>query len=112
MTIWEALKALEEGKKVRYIDWSPEEYFYLNKSGKTPKIRDEHEQSYDTITLHVNGWELYEGGFIMEFDYDEDVIKEKCRYCNRVHTRKLDTTPYIYCPYCGKDSRIPVSKGE
>ena len=112
MKTWEAMKALEEGKKIRHIDWSPEEYFYLNKSNREEEIRDEQEKNYDSITLYVDGWELYEGGFIEDFDSGLELINEKCRHCGRVHTRGLDTTPYIYCPYCGKDSRVPVPKGE
>ena len=30
MKLWEAMKALESGKKVRRIDWAPDEYIYLD----------------------------------------------------------------------------------
>ena len=30
MKLWEAMKALEDGKKVRRIDWAPNEYIYLD----------------------------------------------------------------------------------
>lgn len=30
MKLWEAMKALEDGKKVRRIDWAPNEYIYID----------------------------------------------------------------------------------
>ena len=30
MKLWEAMKALEEGKKVRRVDWEPYEYIYID----------------------------------------------------------------------------------
>ena len=32
MKFWEAMKAMEEGKKVRVVNWEPEYYIYLNEN--------------------------------------------------------------------------------
>ena len=58
MKFWEAVKSMQEGKKVRLFTWSPNQYIYLN---ETTKIVDEtgHLYGIDYISME-NVWELYE----------------------------------------------------
>lgn len=60
MKTWEAMKALEEGKKVRQVDWEPDEYIVINfKYSTDSKIVDEKgNPSY--IQLVDYEWEIYD----------------------------------------------------
>lgn len=111
MTIFEVIKALEEGKKIHYVKWAPGDYIYYDKIRKDI-FSSFGERCSESISFHLEGWEIYEDKFIEIPSDDDELVMAKCRHCGRVHTRGMDTTPYIYCPYCGKDSRIPVPKGE
>ncbi len=67
MKLWEAMKALESGKKVRRVDWLPCEYIYLdifhnvinNYGGTTDK------NLLDNIHMP---WEIYNDGIDKEFE--------------------------------------------
>jgi hypothetical protein len=58
MKIWEALKALEEGKKIRCIDWEEGEYYF--RSGVNI-LNEKLNILVDMSAENINGvWELYE----------------------------------------------------
>ena len=49
MKLWEAMKALEEGKKVRRIDWAPNEYIYIDSYNEV--INNDEFNKADVTTL-------------------------------------------------------------
>jgi hypothetical protein len=59
MRFWEAMKAIEEGKKVRQVDWEKEDYIYILNF----TIRNESHE-YGNIHIDYRGiekeWELYQ----------------------------------------------------
>ena len=59
MKFWEAMKAMQEGKKVRNKEWTNEQYLYLSADNQ---ILDEHGYvaSIDYIGLGETTWEIYE----------------------------------------------------
>ena len=61
MKFWEAMKALEEGKKVRKKDWDEWKYLHLNDSNCIVNEVD----MYVCINLiHINDdWEIYNKDF-------------------------------------------------
>lgn len=61
MKFWEAIKALEEGQKIRCVDWPKDEYIYLKREGGTPRICDETDGIFaiHCFSPHDN-WEIYE----------------------------------------------------
>ena len=57
MKFWEAMKALEEGKKIRKVYWNENEYYYLDDDFVT---RNEN-NNYIVISYEGNEeWEIYE----------------------------------------------------
>lgn len=55
---WEAIKALEEGKKVRKNSWEMKEYIYLDKYGN---IIQENGSDYELDCIYKEDeWEIYE----------------------------------------------------
>lgn len=58
MKLWEAMKAMEEGKKIRKTDW--DEYQYIQLNNNNCVINEAGLFSYFNLT-HVNDeWEIYE----------------------------------------------------
>lgn len=59
MKFWEAMKAMEEGKKVRNKDWMEEFYIYLNEDND---ILDERDAVCDLNFIGEKGseWEIYD----------------------------------------------------
>lgn len=57
MKFWEAMKALEEGKKVRKSEWDPK--YYLVKDKNSGNIVDE-ENNLHADCKQYDDWELYE----------------------------------------------------
>lgn len=78
MKFWEAIKALEEGKKVRKIGWVKNDYVHLSKG----LLIDEDGQYFEFDHKDfVGSWEIYEEAVItytfMEAIKDlEDIEKE------------------------------------
>ena len=59
MKFWEAMKAMEEGKKVRNEEWSEHQYIYLDKNDKS--IIDEEEDYFPIRYIEDEEiWEIYE----------------------------------------------------
>lgn len=58
MKLWEAIKLLEEGKKIRMINWEKDWYLCLDKQGY---IVDEEGYS-PTININWQEWEIYKEG--------------------------------------------------
>lgn len=58
MKLWEAIKLLEEGKKVRMVDWKKDWYLCLDKQGF---IVDE-EGYCPTLNINCQEWEIYKEG--------------------------------------------------
>ena len=59
MKFWEAMKAMEEGKKVRNKEWTKDQYLYLSVDNE---ILDEKDQDVGINYIGVSGsnWEIYE----------------------------------------------------
>lgn len=64
MKFWEAMKALNEGKKVRNTDWAHESHIFIFKE---PKLVDENYEDYkmeidasEIADDEYNVWEIYE----------------------------------------------------
>ena len=61
MKLWEAMKALEEGKKVRRVDWKKDIYVYKGDDGIHHKSNGEDSYIMTTLSLDdTNEWELYD----------------------------------------------------
>lgn len=56
MKFWEAMKAMEEGKKVRKVNWEDEAYIYINENSE---IRD-NEDFYPALYCINEEWEIYD----------------------------------------------------
>ena len=58
MKLWEAMKLLEEGNKVRRVNWEKDVYVYKGDDGEYYKSNGE---DFDIIYLdNTNEWELYD----------------------------------------------------
>ena len=58
MKFWEAMKLMEEGKKVRRKTWLENEYIYLDEYNI---IMDEKDEPLETMHyIGQNDWEIYE----------------------------------------------------
>ncbi len=59
MKFWEAMKSMEEGKKVRNKDWTDEQYIYLTADNE---IFDEHNNEcyLNFIGTKDSEWEVYD----------------------------------------------------
>ena len=58
MKLWEAMKLLEEGNKVRRVNWEKDVYVYKGDDGEYYKSNGE---DFDIIYLdNMNEWELYD----------------------------------------------------
>ena len=63
MRCWQAIKALEEGKKVRRKEWGQEAYIEWRNQDISNVITDEEGQPYELGILYCtddNEWELYD----------------------------------------------------
>ena len=58
MKLWEAMKALESGKKVRRIDWAPDEYIYLDIYHEVINNNGGPADKYLLDNIHMT-WEIY-----------------------------------------------------
>jgi hypothetical protein len=58
MKPWEAVKALEEGKKVRIKNWNVNSYIYMN--GLDIYDHNDNKCFTSIVNLLINDWELYE----------------------------------------------------
>lgn len=59
MKFWEAMKAMEEGKKVRKAYWSEHQYIYLDKKNRC--IIDDGEDYFSIGNIEdEEEWEIYE----------------------------------------------------
>lgn len=59
MKFWEAMKAMEEGKKVRNVNWGEHQYIYLDKNDKS--IIDEEEDYFPIRYIDDEEiWEIHE----------------------------------------------------
>lgn len=56
MKFWEAVKTMEEGKKVRKVNWEDEAYIYIDENSE---IRD-NEGFYPALYCINEKWEIYE----------------------------------------------------
>ena len=105
MKFWEAMRALEEGKKVRDVCWSYGCYIYWN--AEKTFIHDENEDPISTDDIDItHDWEVYVPDFI---DCGKTAsthlrIKE-CPLCHKVHLVDETSLEFTYCPYCGKKVR-------
>lgn len=70
MKLWEAMKALEEGKKVRRIDWEEYEYIYIDSYGEVINNYGSKADNRILDNIYVK-WEIYKdkGDRILSFDY-------------------------------------------
>ena len=59
MKFWEAMKAMEEGKKVRAVGWKPEYYIYLNEKFEIRDSDGFFANFHEVIHLKMD-WEIYE----------------------------------------------------
>lgn len=57
MKFWEAMKCLEEGKKVRRTIWKENEYLYVDEKHE---IKDEEGYYAELCTTGKDDWEVYE----------------------------------------------------
>ena len=70
MKLWEAMKALEEGKKVRRVDWEPYEYIYIDSYNEV--INNYGSKADNKILDNIYArWEIYKdkGDIILNFGY-------------------------------------------
>lgn len=116
MELWEAVKLLQEGKKVRKKSWSKSDYIYLDKDvGLMDNIGhiipasiektlfadmfepwEEYKEGWQNVEVK-NIWDLPIGVVDMA-----QVTAASCPYCNkRVVTLRI-LGDCKYCPYCGK----------
>ena len=81
MKAWEVMKLLEEGKKVRQIQWKENDYIYLNKYGN---IVDESNYHYPITNINeiCKEWEIYNE---KEEDSRKEVEDKKLKQvCNEI----------------------------
>ncbi len=83
MKTWEAIKALEEGKKVRHSKWHETEYIYMDENKNIIE-----KGNFEFVFTRFNssgGWEIYEE------------TKNKCEDC--AYRFKLQTGDIMCCKY-------------
>jgi hypothetical protein len=83
MKLWEAMKALEEGKKVRKQNWNRYEYIFIDKTGR---IADETGSTYE-INRSNEGWELYD-----EREYVDELTKELYNIVSKMYKVGYNTS--------------------
>ena len=115
MELWEAVKLLKEGKKVRKKTWARREYIRLNLAGvlidennKTltnvgdvffggvPTLWEEYKEGWQNVEIK-NIWDLPEGVADMA-----QVTAANCPYCDKKTVTLRLLSDCTYCPYCGK----------
>lgn len=87
MNFEEARKALIEGKKVRCVDWVPEDYVYFDEKNMVVRANNGHVQTYGIYNMCKDKeWEFYEEKSKLkdrEWEFCEgkpkpDIIAEVC----------------------------------
>ena len=70
MKLWEAMKALEEGKKVRRVDWESYEYIYIDSYNEVINNYGSKADNKILDNIYVK-WEIYKdkSDRILSFDY-------------------------------------------
>lgn len=99
MKTWEALKALEEGKKVRLKYWGCDRYIYKTEDGT---ILDNTEDIvFITLGTEIkdDNWEEY--GWNQTEEKTKIVRQMRCPYCFTYSCREVTDVHFIYCPHCG-----------
>lgn len=103
----EALKALQQGKRVRRPNWDNEEYIYAKIDDETGRWelyneRDDVEDCFidirDFLDPNIYDWEI-----VNDWIEDENGVPT-CRYCDWSFLQ-LDMhyiKSFNYCPKCGK----------
>lgn len=100
MKFWEAMKALESGKKVRDTQWVENAYIYGDDNGF---ILDENNETVSSDDFNVtHEWEEVTNGFRIMSKTGRGLLLEDCPYCHFLHCRDDGENEYKYCPYCGK----------
>lgn len=108
MELWEAVKSLQEGKRVRQTSWAKDDYIYLDKDvglmDKTGRIIS---TSIERILFKDIPWEEYKEWTLTGRRSTEvrEIVWVKCPYC----LAELERTAhnglvkmYKYCPVCGR----------
>lgn len=84
MKLWEAIKSLEEGKKIRKVDWDSDFYVYKYKEGVYYQSDG---LNFDVIYLcNTTEWEIYkEKKEVMDEKFKKlyHLIKDEEAYLNR-----------------------------
>lgn len=64
MKIWEAMKVMREGKKVRQTNWHNEDRYICLQNGDHGYIVDNHGDIYILAFIDDREWEIYDRKFI------------------------------------------------
>ena len=98
MKFWEAIKALEEGKRIRCKNWDLNNYIFMDSD---KKVLDQYGHSctsflFDSINKE---WEEYGWGDIAQ--KTRVVFQVRCPYCFAYAHKEVHDEHFIYCPHCG-----------
>lgn len=64
MKVWDAMKAMKEGKKVRQTNWYNEDRYICLKHGDHGYMVDQHGDLYILAFIDDREWEIYDRQFI------------------------------------------------
>ena len=116
MELWEAIKLLQEGKKVRKKSWIKDDYIFLDKdvglmdrAGRLVPVSverilltdmsepwEEYKEGWQNVELK-NIWDLPTGVVDMAM-----ISSANCPYCSKKVVTLRILGDCKYCPYCGK----------
>jgi hypothetical protein len=114
MELWEAVKALQEGKKVRGKSWSSYEYIFLNNGVLVDEtgdpLRNVNEvlfaRSGDCWETYKEGWQNVETKNIWDLPEGvtdmAQITAANCPYCDKKIVTLRMLSDCTYCPYCGR----------
>ena len=102
MELWEAIKLLQEGKRIRRKSWAKNDYICLNKDvGLMDRVGRVVPTSVERI-LFANMSEPWEEYGWEETEEKARVVHQvRCPYCFTYSCREESDVHFIYCPHCG-----------
>ena len=108
MKLWEAIKALQEGKRIRNHQWDSTRYLYLENGVIWNQDNHSLDDSYGApikylLSAPEDEWEVIPGWISFSpFSHNLDIATIICPYCRTGVNKVKEDKDYKYCPNCGR----------